>query len=234
MFAVYYRELSSYFTTPIGYVFAAMFIAFSGLAFCVTTLLVYSSDVFGYFQYLVLILAVLLPLLTMKSFSEERKTKTEQLLLTSPVSLFSIVFGKFLAAVTVLFVSICINSYCFVILSKYGTVNGTVVFGNIVAIFLIGVAFISAGLFVSAFTENQFVAADAAIGINGFLLGMYFVAPKINTTWLRVVIKWFSFYDRLYPFFQGFFDIGSVVYYFSFSVIFLFLTVRLYESRRWA
>ncbi|MBQ7647392.1 MAG: ABC transporter, partial [Clostridia bacterium] len=61
-----------------------------------------------------------------------------------------------------------------------------------------------------------------------------FVAPKISTTWLREVIKWFSFYDRLYPFFNGFFDIGSIVYYFSFTVIFIFLTVRVYESRRWA
>ncbi|MBQ7714263.1 MAG: ABC transporter permease subunit, partial [Clostridia bacterium] len=161
MFAVYHRELSSYFTTPIGFVFAAMFVATSGLAFCVSTLLANTSDVNGYFRYLVLIFAILLPLLTMKSFSEERKTKTEQLLLTSPVSLFGIVFGKFLASVTVLAVSLIVNSFSFVILARYGSVNGTVVFGNIIAIFFIGMAFIAAGIFISSFTENQFIAADA-------------------------------------------------------------------------
>ena len=95
MFAIYKREVTSYFTTPIGYVFMAVFLAVSGFLFSLTTLQSQTSDVSSYFQFLMFAYVVVIPLLTMKSFSEERRTRTEQLLLTAPVSLTGIVLAKF-------------------------------------------------------------------------------------------------------------------------------------------
>ena len=114
MWAIYKRELRSYFITPIGYIFAGMFIAVSGALFAYTTLLTQSSaGLYTYFVLLLLVFCVLLPLLTMKLFSEERKSRTEQILLTSPVTLAGIVTAKFLAALTIFACSLAVNSFNF-------------------------------------------------------------------------------------------------------------------------
>ena len=111
MLAIFKRELRGYFTGVMGYVFLVMFLAVSGAVFCYTTLFSMSADVSSYFTLMLLLCGIMLPILTMKSFSEERKTKTEQLLLTSPVNLFSIVFGKFLAAVTMFLGTIAVTIF---------------------------------------------------------------------------------------------------------------------------
>ena len=101
MFAIYKRELRAYFTTPVGYIFMAIFLAVSGFLFGFTTLLSSTTDTTLYYQLLMFAYVVIIPLLTMKTFSEERRTRTEQLLLTAPVSLTGMVIAKFLAALTV-------------------------------------------------------------------------------------------------------------------------------------
>ena len=100
MQTIYKREMRSYFTTPTGYIFAAIFLCASGFLFALCTLQMQTSDVSAYFQFLMYAYIVVIPLLTMKSFAEEKKNGTEQLLLTSPVSLTSMVMAKFLAAFT--------------------------------------------------------------------------------------------------------------------------------------
>ena len=110
MFAIYKRELHSYFTTPIGYVFMAVFLAVSGFCFSITTLQSQSSDVSTYFQFLMFAYIVIIPLLTMKTFAEERRTRTEQLLLTAPVSLTGMVMAKFLAAFTMFFGTLLLSA----------------------------------------------------------------------------------------------------------------------------
>ena len=101
MLAIYKKEMKSFFTGVIGYVFLVLFLALSAIIFCYTTLFSMTASTTAYFTYMLLFSGIVLPLLTMKSFSEERKTKTEQLLLTSPVSIPSMVLAKFLAAYTV-------------------------------------------------------------------------------------------------------------------------------------
>ena len=98
MLAIFKKEIKSYFTGVIGYVFLVLFLALSAIVFCYTTLFSMSSSTTAYFTYMLLFSGIILPLLTMKSFSEERKTRTEQLLLTSPVSIPAMVFAKFLAS----------------------------------------------------------------------------------------------------------------------------------------
>ena len=101
MLAIFKRELRSYFVGVLGYVFLVIYLAVAGILFSYTTMFSMSSDVTTFFTLMLMFSAVALPLLTMKSFSEERKTKTEQLILTAPVSLPAMVFGKFLASYTV-------------------------------------------------------------------------------------------------------------------------------------
>ena len=118
MFAVYKREMRSYFTTSAGYVFCAVFLAASGLLFGLLTMeITKTTDVSMYYQALMFAYIIILPLLTMKSFAEERRTRTEQLLMTSPVGLFSIVAAKFLAAFTLFFCTIAVTALYFIPLS---------------------------------------------------------------------------------------------------------------------
>ena len=124
MTAVYLRELRSYFITPIGYIYAAMFLAVSGMLFGMTTLMTMSTtSLADYFIYLMGVFCILIPLLTMKLLSDERRTKTEQLLLTSPVSLFGMIMGKYLASLTVFAATLLLNSFNFFLLYMYGTVG---------------------------------------------------------------------------------------------------------------
>lgn len=235
MIAIYKRELKSYFLTAIGYIFCGMYLAVSGITFSFTTLLEQStSSLPEYFMYMIGIFAVLIPLLTMKSFSEDRKSRTEQVLLTSPVSLTGMVMGKFFAAITVFAATFVVNSFNFVLLFQYGQPSFKAILVNIFGLFLIGCAFIAVGLFLSSLTENQLIAAVTSICSIAAFLALYFVASKIDIEWIRVTLKWFSVLDRYVPFSNQLLDISSIVYFISLSAVFLFLTVRVYDKRRWS
>ena len=234
MLAVFKKEMRSYFTSVIGYVFLVLYLTLAGVVFCYTTLFSMSADVTSFFTFMLVLSGVILPLLTMKSFSEERKAKTEQLLLTSPVSIIGIVMGKFLAAYTVFAACMVLNSLYFLILLNYASLKIAVLIGNLVAILLVGMAFISIGLFVSALTENQLSAAIGTIGIIlAFLLigllGMLFPAKYK----IRTVFSFISIFSRFQAFTAGYFDIAALIYYLSVSFLFLYLTVRIYDRRRY-
>ena len=235
MAAIYVRELKSYFLTPIGYIFCGMFLVVSGMAFAQCTLLAQSTSSIGeYFVWMMIIFAVLIPLLTMKLFSEDRKTRTDQILLTSPVSVFGIVMGKYLAALTVFAASFVVNSFNFVLLYRYGSPNSLSIIMSIIGVFLLGAAFIAIGLFLSSLTENQLIAAVSAMGVNAAMLLISLVANNVEATGPRTILKWFSVMDRFTPFTNQMLDVSAIVYYLSLAAIFLFLTDRVIEKRRWA
>lgn len=240
MFAIYKRELRSYFITPIGYIFAGMFLAVSGLVFSYTILQANSSGdytysgMYMYFVYLLFVFSILIPLLTMKLFSEEKRQRTEQLLMTSPVSLTGIVIAKYLAALTIFAVTLAVNSFNFILLYIYGAPNTVIILSNIFGLFLVGAAFTAIGLFLSSLTENQLIAAVSAMAAEVAILLIGILANKIEVTFLRVFLKWFSVLDRYNPFTGGYFDIPAVIYFISFTGVFLFLTMRVYEKRRWS
>ena len=193
-----------------------------------------SADVTPYYSYMVMLSAVILPLLTMKSFSEERKIKTEQLLLTAPVSITSMVLGKFLAAYVMFAGCIILNSLYFLILNYYAALKFLVLLGNVVAMLLVGMAFISIGLFVSSLTENQLAAAIGTIAIIAVFLLIGLLSSLFPSShWFRMyVLNFISILTRFQGFSNGYFDIASLVYYLSISAIFLYLTVRVYDRRR--
>lgn len=235
MFAIYIRELKSYFLTAIGYVYCGMFLIVSGLAFAQCTLLKQSTDSIGeYFVWMIIIFAVLIPLLTMKLIAEDRKTRTDQILLTSPVSVTGIVMGKYLAALTVYAATFLVNSFNFVLLAKYGDPNALSILTNILGVFLLGAAFIAIGIFLSSLTENQLIAAVSAMGVNAAMLLVSLLADNISGTALRTIVKWFSVLDRFTPFTHQMLDVSAIVYYLSLAAAFLFLTTRVIEKRRWS
>lgn len=234
MKAIYKRELRSYFTTPIGYVFLAIFLAVNGLLFSISTILAgAASYVQNYFSYLLLSFVLIIPILTMKVFAEERKTKTEQLLLTAPVSLLAIVMGKFLAAFTVFASGILVSCFNFVVLYEYGSVATATLIGSVIVVLLIGSACIAVGVFVSSLTENQFVSCIITMAILLVLIATSVLEASVSNTVLKAILSWISILSRFTNFTYGIFDIPAVIYYISLSSIFVFLTVRVLEKRRW-
>ncbi len=238
MLAIYKREMQSYFTSPIGYVFLASFLAINGFLFCFSTLLMgEGSHVADYFSFVMFVFIVLLPLLTMKSFSEERKARTEQLLLTAPIGLMSMVFAKFLAAFSMFAGAFIAGAFInFPLLYRYAAEapNTAVLISSSVGILLMGAAFIAIGIFVSAITENQIVAAIGTAGIILFMLIVDVLNSFIDIYAVRVVLSWISVFSRYGNFGFGILDVASLLYYFSICFIFMFLTVRVYEKRRWS
>ena len=236
MTAIYKREMLSYFTSPIGYVFIAVFLALNSFIFSLFTLMAGDDSSVGtYFMIDMFVFIILVPLLTMKSFSEERKMRTEQLLLTSPISLMGMVFAKFLAAFTMFAGTFILGALMmFPTLYMYGEPNTAVLISSTIGILLIGAAFIAIGLFVSSLTENQLVAAVGTMGILIFLLLVGLLTSYIDVYAVRVVIDWISIYSRFGNFSYGILDPATLVYYFSICFVFMFLTVRIYEKRRWS
>ncbi len=247
MFAIYKKEMRSYFINPQGYVFAGIFLIFSALVCCYTTLLAKSYDTSTYFTLMIFAFVILIPLLTMRLFAEERKMRTEQLLLTAPVTLTGMVIGKFLAAFT-LFLGCSLVSLVnliplYVIAAKergalsYGTTHiGPVtseIVGCVIGVILIGAAFIAIGTLISSLTENQLAAAVITIASLVVLIGLGLFASLIDQYWVRMALSWISVVGRFQNFAAGILDISAVIYFISLTFVFLFLTVRVYEKRRW-
>ncbi len=234
MSAIFKRELKAYFTSPIGYIFMAIYLAISGAVFCFTTLMLQSSSVSFYFTIMIFFYIILVPLLTMKLLSEEKKLKTEQILLTAPVSLFEVIFAKFLAAFVLFAGTFLISCLEFAVLYLYSdTINTAAIISSAVGVLFLGGAFIAIGLFISSLTENQLVSAIVSIFAIFVMLSLSLVSTRIDFAPLRVLVKWLSVFDRYSDFSYGLFSLSAIFYYISIIVVFLFLTIRVYEKRRW-
>lgn len=241
MLAIYKREMRSYFTTWTGYIFLSVALCLSAFIFATSTLLSSTSDLSGYFAIMIYGMVIFLPILTMKSFSEEKKLKTEQLLMTAPISSYQMVLGKFLSALTMLVIYLVASLVFFVPLFEYAVVdtvnnygpNIALMIGNLFALLLVGACFIAIGIFISSLTENQFASIVLTILVLlAFLLVSSFNSLIENKA-VRVVLDWFSIYARYEGFTYGIFDISALFYYISISGIFVFLTARVFEARRY-
>lgn len=238
MVAIFRRELRAYFISPVGYVFITVFLLASGAFFTFTNIMAQAAaDPAGYFLFIIFSFIVLIPLLTMRLLSEERKSKTEQLILTSPVSLTGMIFAKFLAAFVLFAGTLLVSCFNFYVLYNFaatpGQTNTASLIGHVISVLLIGSAFISIGLFISAMTENQLTAAIISIVTILFLLLSGVISQFIGSAAIRMVLDFFSIFSRFQAFPHGLFDINAIIYYTSIVVIFLFLTIRIYEARRW-
>lgn len=234
MSAIFKRELRSYFTSAIGYVFLVIYLAIAAVVFAYSNLFAMSSAMGSFYTFMLIFSAIALPLLTMRSFSEEKKTKTEQLLMTSPVSIPAMVIGKFLAAYVVFAAASVFTSLYFLLLIPYTQLQVAVYIGNIIALLLVGMVFITIGLFISSVTENQLSAAIGTIAVILALLGIGLINNLLPSSyWLRYVFDTVSIFTRFQTFTNGYFDLASLIYYLSVSFVFLWLTVRVFDRRRY-
>ena len=170
----------------------------------------------------------------MRLMAEENKQKTDQLLLTSPVSLPRLVMGKFLSAFVILLICMLIFLVYGIVLSCFAAVNWAVIFGNIVGMLLLGALCVSAGIFVSTLTENQMIAAVGSIGLNIAFILVDSFASVLPTKFLQDVFYSLSFFSRYNEFTIGIFSLSNIFFFASVAFIFLFLTVRVLEKRRWS
>lgn len=234
MFAIFKRELKAYFTSPLGYVFLAIFYAFSGLFFYIFSLSVGSTDISSVFLMMFIVLMVFVPLLTMRLLSEDKKQKTDQLILTAPVSLLSIVMGKFLAAYAIFAIGVAVMPVYGFVMSTFATVSWLPIWGNTIGLLLLGGIFVSIGLFISSLTENQMIAAIGGFFINLMILLMNTLKSALPNGFLQDVLSSISVYSRYSEITSGIFSLSSLIFFVSVIFIFLFLTVRVLEKRRWA
>lgn len=236
MFAIYKREMRAYFSSPVGYMFCAIFFAVSAFLFMIYNVQAGENASYAsYFSVLLYLFIVIIPLLTMKLVSEERKMRTDQLVMTAPVTLAGIVMGKYLAALTMFGgMFIATSAIYYIPLALYGTPNAAMYIGCVIGIFLIGSAFIAIGIFISSLTENQFIAAFGTIGAIVFLLLVSALNNYINSEVIRNFLSGISVTSRYTYFSYGIFSYDSLIYYVSLSAVFLFLTVRVLEKRRWS
>lgn len=234
MGAIFRREIGAYFTSSIAYIFLAVFWVFSGYFFFASCLVPASTDMSTMFQSMFLIIIFLIPILTMRLFSEEKKQKTEQGLLTAPVSLAEIVFGKYFAAVVLYTIGLLMPFVYALILSSFGMVEWGMVFANFLALFLLGASFIAVGTLVSALTENQIAAAVLSFVA---LMALYLIDTInsfINAEFITNILDKLSFYRKYYAITCGLFNVSTIIFYVSVAVIFNYFTIRVFERRRWS
>ena len=234
MLAVWRRELQSYFKTPIGYVFMGFFLIVSGLMFFFSNLAQGNGNLAGLLSQFTTLLLFLVPILTMRLFAEERRNKSEQLLLTSPLSLTSIVAGKFLAAVVVFLLTLLVTGLYVLIVGLYGRIYWGEALSAYLGLFLLGCCFIAVGTLVSSLTESQVSAAVMSFGLNFLLWAIDAVAGIVPSPLAAGALSWLSVIQRYDAFTRAQIGFSGVLYFLSFCLVFLFLTVRVIDKRRWS
>jgi ABC-2 type transport system permease protein len=287
MIAIYNKELRAYFNSASGYIFMGIFLFLAGMFFTGFNIIARSAEYNEVLSSFMFIFLLLVPVLTMKIIADETKTRTDQLLLTSPISITKIVIGKYLAAVTLFLITLVITALYPLVLSMFGPVAAFEVLTGYIGFFLMGASFISIGVFISSLTENQVAAGVGTLGavlciwlmsiiqnmlpvtrnsgimfaiILAVLIGLFvylntknlYVAAGTAVIGLLAILAvyltrkeffegftirffgWFSLLDRYTAFSMGILTLNSIIYYISFSFIFVFLTIRVIEKRRWS
>ena len=232
MTAIYKREMRSYLTSPVGYVFLAVFYAISGYYFFATSLVGNTTDMSYVFSNLFSIVIFLVPMLTMRLFSEERRQKTEQALFTAPVRFTGIVMGKFLACLTMYLMGMGITLVYFLVLCAFRIPDAEVFFGNFLGLGLLGVALCAIGIFISSLTESQVIAAVGSLAIGLLLLFSNSFTPVVSNQLVSKLILNCSFYEHYLDFTRGLLNLADLTFFVSITGLFLFLTVRHLERRR--
>ncbi|MDR0468689.1 MAG: ABC transporter permease subunit [Peptococcaceae bacterium] len=234
MFSIMRRELAAYFHSPIGYIFLAPFYFFSGIAFLTGNLLSQNANLGGVFSYLFNFVIFLVPVLTMRLLSEDRKNKTDQALLTAPITISGMVLGKFLAAALVFALALSVTLVYALVIALYTPPNWPGIIGNFTSTLLLGLSMISIGIFISSMTENQVIAAVGGFAVALLLILIDMFGQIFTEPWVIAFVNGISFYRRYGSFSSGIFEFSHVLFFISVCIIFLFLTVRVYEKRRWS
>ena len=224
MKAILKKELKSYFLSPIGYVVTGIFLLCFSVFFFLTVLQSGSVDWGMLYYYTALYgLIIIVPILTMRMFAEERKNGTEQLLLTAPIGMFKVVIGKLLAALSVILITLVISFMFFFIVKFFGSPNIVTTLVAMLGFVLMALAALSVGMFASSLTENQIISGIITIA---FLIISLFM-PDISN-----VLAGFSLMNYYTNFSQGVISLENVISLLLFSVVFISLTIIVMQRRK--
>ncbi len=232
MRAVYRKEMRQYFRSPVGYVFLAIFLFINAFYFLLQNLLTRSGDITDYFQAVVTLEMFLIPMLTMRSFAEERKQRTDVFLLTMPVDCRGVVLGKFLAAESVFLMGLGTTLAFPVILALCGSAQPLITLGNYLGILLLMSAFIAVGIFASAVSENQIVAAVLSYVMIFLLWYSYGLGSAIRSEALLALLNRVSVMRTYHELVMGVLDPAGILLYVVIAFIFLVLTTCAIQKKR--
>ena len=235
MTAIYKRELRAYFTTVTGWLFVAAQLCLAGLYFFVVNLLSGYGNVAQTVSSILFLLLLTTPVLAMRILAEERKQKTDQLILTSPVSIADIVWGKYLAMATVFTIPVAVMALFPLILRRYGSVAMQESYTAILVYYLFGLACLSICLFLSSLTESQVIAAvlSFAVLFIGYMMSGIRSLISENGNLLTKVLGAFDFSERLNAMLGGTLDGKAVLYFLTIIGVFLFFTTQSIQKRRY-
>lgn len=246
VFTIFKRELRSYFASPIAYIVLFVFLVLSGLFFSLylqsfagsqfdprfqflgDKLNVNDFVVRPYFGTISIVLLLMIPVITMRLIAEERKNSTIELLFTSPLRVFHIVLGKFLASLSLFSFMVVLSAIYMLVLGIYGNPDLGPLLSGYLGIFLLGGSFLAVGLFTSSLTENQIVAALISFGI----LLVFWIMGAVSDA-ESSILGYLSIINHFDSFSKGVIELEDIVYYLSFTFLGLFLTYIVIESERW-
>ena len=234
MLTIFKREFLAYFRTPIGYVFIGVFTALTGIIFYLSNLSTLSGELLVFLSELTLLVMLLTPVLTMRLLCEERQRRTDQLLLTSPVSISRIVLGKYLAAAAVMGIAIGLSNVCTLIIAIYGKVYIGEWFVGYLGFTLQSLSFLALDLFVTGFTRNQVSASMIAFAANFLLWMIDLLADQVQVAFVASALQFISLYSRYEPFILGQLSFASVLYFITFIALCLTATIRVMDARRFS
>ncbi len=233
MRAIFKRELRSYFQAPIGYIVLAAFYFFLGLYFS----MIYSygsPDIVSVIMAMSTVTIFVMPVITMRLMSEDRRQKVDQALLTAPVGLTSVVMGKFFAALTLFALGFAPTIIFEIVVACYVSVNVMSFIYALIGMLLLGGALIAIGMFISSLTESSVISAVLTLVINILVLYMSSFAEMISVSWIAKILEKAAFINAFESFGENIFSISNVIYFVSIIAAFLFLCVRSLDKRRWA
>jgi len=232
-FAIAMKEGRAYFTTPTAYIVGAMFLVLTGIFFVndITSPFAEAS-VRGFINWASFFTLFLAPLITMRLLSEEQKMGTLELLLTSPVRDWEVVVGKYLAALSLYVVTIALTLYYVVLLYWFGDPDAGPIYSAYLGVILHGAAALAVGLLASSLTGNQIVSAVVGTAVLLTLSFIDEVADLVSGTTQDMLLG-LSLNNHLLDFRRGIIDTSNVAYFVSIAAVFIFLTIRALETRRW-
>ena len=251
IFTIAWKELKSYFVLPSFYAIALIFIVFSGMFFFNHLAVFYlsklqpvpwesiegrrdlNSMLIQPFFHSLSIIYLLIPVITMKLFAEEKRQRTDELLYSCPVSIGQIVLGKYLASVVLLCLLLMLTATHPLFVWIYGNPDPGPIVTGYLGLLLVGFAYLSVGIFCSSLTDNQIIAAIVAFGIISFFWMIGAVPYVINNTGLADFLSYFSMQEHFHVFTKGLIEIRDVTYFLTFTLFGLFLTYQVLDSRRW-
>lgn len=236
MLAIFKKELRQYFYSVTGCLFIAVNLFVIGIYFMANNLIGMNTSIANVMNNVLFVLLIMIPILTMRILAEEQRQRTDQLLLTAPVSVVKIVVGKYLAVLAIFMVPVIVSCLFPLIITPFGKVNYSESYLSIAGYFLFGAACIAVGVFISSITESQVIAAVISF-IMLFLTFLMGGIVSILTTSgdnPAKLLSAFDFLSRLDNFMTGIFDIKEAVYYITVIVLMLFLTYQSIMKRRYS